>query len=119
MLVAARTTKRLVAKSGSFSDIWDPMIWTALHQRLVAQDRFIDSTALVGMCRQVIQLVQTQQALPSTGSEECFERKGQRVEAIAGNKRKASTNDVDVRGTKSKRLSTSATRVPGGKKSNT
>ncbi len=116
VLVAARTTKRLVAKCGSLSNIWDPTIWTELHQRLVAQDRFMDSTALVGMCRQVIQLVQTQQALPSTGAGEYLERKGQMT---AGNKRKASTNDVDVRGKKSKRVSTSGTRGPGGKKSDT
>jgi hypothetical protein len=119
VLIAARTTKRLAAKCGSLSDIWDPTIWTKLHQRLVAQDRFMDSTALVGMCRQVIQLVQTQQALPRTGAGESLERKGQRVEVTAGNKRKASTNDVDVRGKKSKLVPTSATRGPGGKKSNT
>jgi hypothetical protein len=76
------------------------------------------STALVGMCRQVIQLVQTQQELPSTGAGECLKKKGQGDEVTVGNKRKASTNDVDVRGKKSKRVSTSVTRGPGGKKSN-
>lgn len=116
VLIAARTTKRLVAKYGSFSNIWDPIVWTELHQRLVAQDRFKASTALVGMCRQVIQLVQTQQALPSTGAGECLE-KGQRDEVTAGNKRKAETNDVDVTGKKFKRVSTFATRGPAGKKS--
>jgi hypothetical protein len=75
------------------------------------------STALVGMCRQVIQFVQTQQALSSTGAGECLERKGRRDEVAAGNKRKADTNDVDARGKKIKRVSTFATR--GGKKSNT
>jgi DNA polymerase phi len=118
VLIAARTTKRLVAKCGSFSNIWDPTIWTELHQRLVAQDRFMASTALVGMCRQVIQLVQTQQALPSSGAGECLERKSQRDEVTAGNKRKADTNDVDARGKKIKRVSTFANRGPGGKKSN-
>jgi hypothetical protein len=118
VIVAARTTKHLVAKYGSFSNIWDPTIWTELHQRLVAQDRFMVSTALVGMCRQVIQLVQTQQPLPSAEAGESLKRKGQRDEVTAGNKRKASTNDVDVRDKKSKRVS-SATRGTGGKKSNT
>ena len=93
-------------------------MWTELQQRLVAQDRFKASTALAGMCRQVIQLVQTQQALPSTGAGECLE-KGQRDEVTAGNKRKADVNDVDVSGQKFKRVSTFATRRPGGKKSNT
>lgn len=117
MLIAARTAKRLVAKCGSFSNIWDPTIWTELYQRLVAQDRFTASTALVGMCRQVTQLVQTQQALLSTGTEEYLEGKGQRDEMTAGNKRKADTNAcVDIRGKKIKRGST---RGPGGKKSNT
>jgi DNA polymerase phi len=119
VIVAARTTKRLVAKSGSFSNIWDSTIWTELHKRLVAQDRFVASTALVGMCKQVIELVQTQQALPSTGAGECLKGRGQRDGITAGNKRKASTNDVDLRGKKSKRVSTPATRGPGGKKSNT
>jgi DNA polymerase phi len=119
VVIAARTTKRLVAKRGSFSNIWDPTIWTELHQRLVEQDRFKASTALVGMCRQVIQLVQTQQALPSTGAGKCLERKDQRDEVTAGNKRKADTNDVDVRGKKLKRVSTFASRSPGGKMSNT
>lgn len=116
VIVAARTTKRLVAKYGSFSNIWDPTIWTELHQRLVAQDRFMATTALVRMCRQVVQLVQ---ALPSTGAGECLKREGQRDEVTAGNKRKASTNDADVRGKKSKQVSTSATRGTGGKKLNT
>jgi len=116
VLIAARATKRLVAKRGSFSNIWDPAMWTELHQRLVAQDRFKASTALVGMCRQVIQLVQTQQALPSTDTGECLERKGQRDEVTAGNKRKADTNNVDVRDKKLKRVSPYATRGPCGKK---
>jgi len=107
-----------VTKCGSFSNIWDPTIWTELHQRLVAQDRFKASTALVGMCEQVIQLVQTQQALPSTGTGECLERNSQRDET-AGNKRKADADDVDVRGKKLKRVSTFTTRGPGSKKSNT
>ncbi len=54
------------------------------------------STALVGMCRQVIQLVQTQQAIPSVVAGESLV-KGQRDEGIAGNKRKADANaGVDV-----------------------
>lgn len=116
VLIAARTTKRLVAKYGSFSKIWDPTIWTELHQRLVAQDRFMASPALVGMCRQVIQLAQTQQALPSTGAGKCLERKDQRDEVTAGNKRKAGNAGVDFKGKKIKRMSTIATR---GKKSHT
>lgn len=119
VIVAARTTKRLATKYASFSNIWDPTIWTELHQRLVVQDRFMASTALVGMCSQVIQLVQTQQTIPRTGAGECLEREGQSDEVAVGNKRKASTNDVEVRSKKSKRVSTSATRGPGGKKSNT
>jgi len=77
------------------------------------------STALVGMCRQVIQLMRAQQALPSTGAGECKERRGQRDEVTAGNKRKADANDVDVRGKHLKRVSTFATRGSRGKKSNT
>jgi hypothetical protein len=111
-LVAARTTKSLVAKRGSFSNIWDLTIWAELHQRILTQDRFKASTALLGMCRQVIRLVQTQETLPSTGAGECLERKGQRDEVTAG-KRKADADDVDVRGKKIKRI---ATRGPGGRK---
>lgn len=74
------------------------------------------SPALVGMCRQVIQLAQTQQTLPSTGVGKCLERKGQRDEVTAGNKRKADNAAVDVKGKKIKRMSTIATR---GKMSHT
>lgn len=89
VLIAVRTTKRLVAKCESFTNIWDPTVWTELHHLLAAQERFMASAALVGMCRQVIQLVQTQQALPNA----------------AGNKRKADAYaGVDARAKKTKRV---------------
>jgi hypothetical protein len=105
VLIAARTTKRLVAKCGSFANIWDPMIWTELHHCLLAQDRFMASAALVGMCKQVAQLVQTQQALLSTAAGEFLERKGRFDEETVRNKRKAGVHaGVDVRVKKVKRV---------------
>lgn len=105
VLIAARTTKRLVAKGGLIMNIWDPTNWTELHHRLVAQDRFTASAALVGMYRQVIQLVQTQQALPSTTVGESLERDGRCDEGTTGSKRKADAYaGVDVRVKKIKRV---------------
>ena len=89
VLIAVRTTKRLVVKCESFTNIWDPTIWTELHHHLVAQERFMTSATLVGMCGQVIQLVQTQQALPSTAG------KKRKADAYAG---------VDVKPKKTKRV---------------
>jgi hypothetical protein len=118
VLIAARTMKRLVtkSKSGSFTNFWDPTIWTELHRRLVAQDRFMASAALIGMCRQIIQLVQTQQALPNTAVGESFESEGRRDEGTAGNKRRADANaGVDIRAKKLKGLSTTANQGQKGK----
>lgn len=89
VLIAVRTTKRLMVKCESFTNIWDPTIWTELHHHLAAQERFMASAALVGMCRQVIQLVQTQQALPNTT------RNKRKADAYAG---------VDARAKKTKRV---------------
>jgi hypothetical protein len=114
VLIAARTTKRLVAKCGSLANIWDPTIWTELHHRLVAQDRFMASAALVGMCRQVTQLVETQQAPPSTAAGGPLGGRGRRDEGTTRNKRKPDAYaGVDVRVKKIKRV-TAATQ--GGKK---
>lgn len=114
VLIAARTTNRLVAKGGLLTNIWDPMIWTELHHRLIAQDRFTASAALVGMYRQVVQLVEMQQALPSAVVGESLERKGQCDEGTTGNKRKADTYaGIDVRAKKIKRVTAS---IQGGKK---
>ena len=88
-IVAARMTKRLAAQHGSFADIWDPVIWTELHDRLVAHDRIVASAALVGMCRHFIQLVKLQRERPGTAAGECAESRGQIDETI-GSKRKAS-----------------------------
>jgi len=75
------------------------------------------STALIGMCRQIIQLVQTQQAPPNTAVGESFEREGQRDEGTAGNKRRADANaGVGIRAKKLKGLS--ATANQGGRKAN-
>jgi DNA polymerase phi len=105
VLIAARATKRLVAKKGSFANIWDPTTWTGLHHRLIAQDRFMASAALVGMCKQVTKLVQTQQALPSIAAGESPERKGRFDEGTARSKRKADGYaGVDVRVKKIKRV---------------
>ena len=105
VLIAVRTTKRLGAKCESFANIWDPTIWTELHHHLVAQERFMASTALVGMCRQVIQLVQAQQALPSTAVGESLEKKGQCDDGTTRNKRKAGAYaGVDARAKKVKRV---------------
>jgi hypothetical protein len=89
VIVSARMTKRLVAQHGSFANIWEPTLWTKLHDRLLAHDRFMTSSALVGMCRQFIQLVQTQQERPGTVARECTES-GQIDEDTIGSKRKAS-----------------------------
>jgi hypothetical protein len=114
VLVAARTTKRLATRYGSVGDIWEPTLWTELHKRLVAHDRFKASVALVGMCKQVVQLVQLQRALPSAVAGECANRCDQVNKEITGSKRKASIPpDVGNGGKKAKRLPT-ATR--GGKK---
>ena len=89
VLVAARMTKRLAAQSRSFGDIWDPMIWTELYSRLIAHNRFMASAALVGMCKQIVQLMQLQRELPTTGAGERAERCGQ-TNGTMGRKRKAS-----------------------------
>jgi hypothetical protein len=63
------------------------------------------SAALVGMCKQVAQLVQTQQALLSTAAGEFLERKGRFDEETVRNKRKAGVHaGVDVRVKKVKRV---------------
>jgi len=90
VIVSARMTKRLVAQHGPFADIWEPTIWTELHDRLLAHDRFMTSAALVGMCRQFIQLVQTQREQPGTVAGKCTERRDQIDEDAIGSKRKAS-----------------------------
>jgi hypothetical protein len=103
VLVAARMTKRLAARYGSFGDIWEPTIWTELQNRLVTHDQFMASAALVDMCRQVIQLMQLQQAPPSAVAGECAEGFGQIDETI-GSKRKASAHpSVRIRAKKIKR----------------
>jgi hypothetical protein len=88
VIVAARMTKRLAAQHGSFANAWDPMIWTELHDRLVAHDRFMASAALVGMYRNFIQIVQSQQGRPGTAAR--VER-GQ-IDEATRSKRKASAH---------------------------
>lgn len=114
VLIAARTTKRLVTKCESFANVWDPTIWTELHHHLVTQDRFKASPALVGMCRQVILLVQTRQTLPSAVAGDSLGGKGQCDEGTAANKRKADAYvGVDARAKKVKRVTAT---IAGDKK---
>jgi len=114
VIVAARMTKRLAAQSRSFGDIWDPTIWTELYNRLIVHDRFMASTALVGIYKQIIQLVQLQRVLPSTRTGGHVETCGQIDDETMGRKRKASTYPgIGTRAKKIKRV-TPATR--GGKK---
>jgi hypothetical protein len=87
-LVGARITKRLAVKSDSFVAIWEPTMWTELHSRLLAHDRFRASVGLSGMCKQVIHFAQTLQAPPSMGAGERKEE-DHRDEVTAGSKRKA------------------------------
>jgi hypothetical protein len=114
VLVAARMTKRLAAQSRSFGEIWDPTIWNELYNRLIANDRFLASAALVGMCKQVIQLVQLRRALPSVVTGDRAEGCGQIDEETMGRKRKASTYPDIGAGAKKVKWVTPATR--GSKK---
>lgn len=65
------------------------MIWTELHDRLGAHDRFMASAALVGMYRNFIQIVQSQQGRPGTAAT--VERMGQ-IDEATRSKRKASAH---------------------------
>ena len=94
VLVAARVTNSLATDSSLFAGIWDSTIWTELLNRFVEHNRFINSSALVGICKQIIRLVQRWQTLPSSKVGERSVRWGH--EAV-GNKRKAIADpDVNV-----------------------
>jgi hypothetical protein len=115
VIVGARMTKRLAAQFKSFGDIWDPMIWTELYKPLIAHDRFMASAALVGMYKQIIQLVQLQRVLPSSGTGGHVETCGQTHDEAMERKRKASTYPgIGTGAKKTKQVSPAATR--GGKK---
>ena len=116
VIVAARMTKRPAAQSRPFGDIWDPTIWTELYNRLITHDRFMASSALVGMYKQIIQLVQLQRVLPSTGTGGHAGTCSQIDDGAMGRKRKASTHpSIGTRAKKIKRVFPTAT-TRGGKK---
>jgi hypothetical protein len=101
-IVAARMTKRLAAQHGSFANAWDPMIWTELHDRLGAHDRFMASAALVGMYRNFIQIVQSQQGRPGTAAT--VERMGQIDEATRSKRKASAHSGVGITTKKIKRM---------------
>jgi len=81
VLVAARITNRLATDSNLFADIWDLTIWAELP------NRFMASAALVGMFKQIIQVVQRWQTLPRNKVGERSVSWGH--DGAVGNKRKA------------------------------
>ena len=114
VIAAARMTKRLAAQHGSFADIWEPTIWKELHGRLVAHDRFMASAAMVGMCRQFIQLVESQREQPGTAVRDCAERRGQIDEETIGSKRKVSAHSGV--GITAKKIKRATAVIRGGQK---
>ncbi|TFY61434.1 hypothetical protein EVG20_g7059 [Dentipellis fragilis] len=60
-LLGVRQTKRVASKPEDIARTWKPATWTELHTKLGANERLKSSTALVGMCKQIIQMTQIQE----------------------------------------------------------
>lgn len=84
-------------------------MWTELHSRLLALDRF-EASAVGGMCGQVIHLAQMMQAPPSAGAGERTKGEDHRDGVTTGSKRKADSDSGVRTGEKRMKRMVSATK---------
>ncbi|KAI0060788.1 hypothetical protein BV25DRAFT_1827328 [Artomyces pyxidatus] len=99
VLVAIRQTKRLTVKGEDASRIWQTDLWKNLQAELASAEHLTASTAVHGMCKQVVQLTQSH-SQPSKKSAKGNEKaagksKGKRkAEAVDGDGGAAATKKV-------------------------